>query len=62
MWNVRKYVCVIVQKGGQMTYINAFKKTEKADIPFQLTKETQTIRVNGSLKKMYKNNVLCHGS
>ena len=45
-----------------MTYINAFKKTEKADIPFQLTKETETIRVNGSLKKMYKNYVLCHGS
>lgn len=38
------------------------KTTEKTDIPFQLTKETQTIRVNGSLKKIYKNNVLCHGS
>lgn len=38
------------------------KKTEKTDIPFKVTKETQTIRVNGSLKKIYEKNVLCHGS
>ena len=56
-------VCVCYCVEGRVDDLQKWlKKTEKTDIPFKLTKETQTIRVNGSLKKIYEKNVLCHGS
>ena len=57
-------VCVCYCIEGRVDDLQKWlkKKPEKTDIPFKLTKETQTIRVNGSLKKIYEKNVLCHGS
>ena len=60
MW---ESMCVLLYRREGRWFTEMVKKNpEKTDIPFKLTKETQTIRVNESLKKIYEKNVLCHGS